>query len=334
MSNIHFITAAIVSSWVAGPWYGLNLALYFICVRILLGKWSIHGSRVLFVAATVQICLCTGHLVTMLVQLLQGLPVDEHGVGRLDNAYFRDQITHAHIAEEVFYITNSLVGDAIMIWRVYVVWEKNHMVYSPLLLLFVATGVSACIVMAHMAHLDLLNTQAAVLARWIEATWCLSIATQVLATLLIGFKLIAAARGQRKLGLMQSSLYISTFWVVIESGAGYTITTVLLLSFYVRGLNAGAICAAFLGQLSATAPYLMIVRAETNRQARKRKNRIPLPLYKTYSDGRQSSASFPRTSQGSSEYEIDRMPSVYASSGPHPPKAIQIMVETETQQSP
>ncbi|VDB92391.1 unnamed protein product [Peniophora sp. CBMAI 1063] len=329
MSDIKFVTSAIVSSWIVGPWFGLNLSLYFICARLLLRRWSMHGCRVLFMAATVQIGLCTGHLVAMFAQLLQGLPVDEQGVGRLDNAYFINQATHAHIAQEVIYITNSLVGDAIMIWRVYVVWSGNRFIFWPLLLLLLGTGISGYTAMAHLAHLDPFNAVFDIqVAQWIEATWCLSIATQILTTLLIGFKLIVAVREQRNIGLMQTSVYLSAFWAIIESGALYSLTTVMLLAFYVRGWSAGAICAAILGQLSATAPYLIVVRAEMNRQRHKRHQSTPLPNFNALTHGHRSPGTSPQASQAT-DYELDRIISPEMRSMGVSQKDLEIIIETD-----
>jgi hypothetical protein len=64
--------------------------------------------RMMLIVACVQFALSTGHVVTLLVQLIRGfvdVPVTPSGSsGSL--LYLLDQTTPEHIAQEVFYITN------------------------------------------------------------------------------------------------------------------------------------------------------------------------------------------------------------------------------------
>lgn len=50
-----------------------------------------------------QICLCTGNLATLLVQLIQGFITLD---GAVQLAYLVDQGTLKHVCQEFFYITN------------------------------------------------------------------------------------------------------------------------------------------------------------------------------------------------------------------------------------
>jgi len=262
--NLGAAGSAIASSWSVGPLYGLNLALYAACFQALYKREMSVGNRVLLLASTIQIGLCTGHVISLLVQLFRGIVINAQGIASVDNVYFVQQSTPEHVAQNILYITNSLMGDAVMIWRCYIVWNKKVYVYAPLLLLLLATGVSGY---AAMAHLALLPPSGLVfensISNWIEPTWSLSLATQVLSTSLIVTRILLASFRQRHSN--GQTYYSFIFWVIIESGALYSSTTIMLLAFYVTGEAAGAVCAAILGQLSATAPFLIIVRIEAKK---------------------------------------------------------------------
>ncbi|KAH9955923.1 hypothetical protein BC827DRAFT_823898 [Russula dissimulans] len=90
---------------------------------------------------------------------------------------------------------------------------------------------------------------------WLTASWCLSIATQFGATLLIGYRVWKSTQGTSK-GIGASRLAI--IWILIESGAIYSVTTILMLGF--SRANIGAIIVTVLGQISALGPTLIIVR--------------------------------------------------------------------------
>jgi len=64
----------------------------------------------MLLVATVQFLLATGHVVTLVVQLIRGF-----GGTSTRTLYLLDQATPEHIAQEFLYITNSLIGDAILI---------------------------------------------------------------------------------------------------------------------------------------------------------------------------------------------------------------------------
>jgi hypothetical protein len=80
---------------------------------------------------------------------------------------------------------------------------------------------------------------------WLLATWSLSIATQFGATVLIGYRFWKTIRWTSK-GIRASRL--SVLWILVESGALYSVTTIFLLGF--SSTNTGAIFAASLGQIS------------------------------------------------------------------------------------
>ena len=84
---------------------------------------------------------------------------------------------------------------------------------------------------------------------WLVATWVLSLATQLGATLLIGYKIWKSMRWNSQ-GVRASRF--SSLWILVESGALYSITTVFLLGF--SWSNTGAIFAASLGQISVRVP--------------------------------------------------------------------------------
>ncbi len=134
------------------------------------------------------------------------------------------------------------------------------------------TGYTALVNLAHLTPSD--TVFLARVHNWLIATWALSIATQLGATLLISYRFWKTIRWTTSKGLRTSRL--SILWILVESGALYSITTVFLLGF--SDTNTGAIFAASLGQISvcrlsiffslvsdvvlqALAPTLIIVRA-------------------------------------------------------------------------
>ena len=127
--------------------------------------------------------------------------------------------------------------------------------------LWSTTAVAGYIALANLAHLTLTGT--VFLARvhdWLLTTWSLSIVTQFGATLLIGYRFWRSVQWSSE-GTRASRL--SILWILIESGAIYSLTTVFLLGF--SSTNTGALFAAGLGQISVRLPpsprYSLMVSA-------------------------------------------------------------------------
>ncbi|KAH8984386.1 hypothetical protein EDB86DRAFT_153961 [Lactarius hatsudake] len=249
--------ASLVSSWVVGPLYGINICVYILCIHVLYMKGLRGLNLMMLIVASVQFALATGHVITLLVQLIRAFI---GAAGTLDGPsnYLLDQSTPEHVAQEVLYITNSLIGDAIMIWRLWIIWNRNFWLCVPFIVLCIASGVTGYTALVNLARLTPADT--VFLSRvhnWLIATWALSIATQLGATLLIGYRFWKSIQWNSSKGLRASRL--SVLWILVESGALYSVTTIFLLGF--SSTNTGAIFAASLGQISALAPTLIIVRA-------------------------------------------------------------------------
>lgn len=85
---------------------------------------------------------------------------------------------------------------------------------------------------------------------WALATWSLSIATQVSATLLIAWKVWYTHIGT--VGPHKSQKSLSIMWIILESGAVLSLGHIFLLAFYVHKITAGGVLVAMIGQLDVS----------------------------------------------------------------------------------
>ncbi|KAJ7699675.1 hypothetical protein B0H17DRAFT_1196280 [Mycena rosella] len=248
--------ATLMASWLAAVLYGMNVVLYICCVRVLYRRGLVGINRILLVLATLQFLISTGHNVTCVVQLIRGF-ITNGGTSSGPFIYFLDMASTEHVLQESFYIANSVIGDGILIWRMFIVWNRNWWLCGPFLALLTATTICGYIAVSHLARFAPLDPVfLAALGQWILSTWSLSLVTQVGATLLIAYRIWVNTAWNMKTG----SSHANVFWMVVESGAVYSFTTVILLALYVSKLNSGAIVGGALGQLSCLIPTSIIVR--------------------------------------------------------------------------
>ncbi|KAH9955926.1 hypothetical protein BC827DRAFT_1158019 [Russula dissimulans] len=161
-----------------------------------------------------------GHVITLVVQLVRAFLNPPWTSSKETSQYILNQREPERRAQTILYLTNSLIGDAILIWRLWIIWGRNLWLTIPFILLFIGTA-----------------------------------ATQFGATLLIGYRVWKSAQGSSK-GIGASRLAV--LWILVESGAIYSVTTILMLAF--SRANIGGILISALGQISALGPTLIIVR--------------------------------------------------------------------------
>ncbi|KAI0261129.1 hypothetical protein BC834DRAFT_1034999 [Gloeopeniophorella convolvens] len=251
--DLSWSMAALVSLWITGPLWGMNVCIFILCAHVLYIKGLKGSNLFMLIVATTQFALATGHAVTVLVQLIRSFA----GILTGPSLYILDQSTPEHVAQTVLYVTNSLIGDAILIWRLYIIWNRNFWLCVPFVILCIATAVSGYTAVANIAQLSTTGTVFLHNVHpWLLATWSLSIATQFGATLLIGYRFWRSIQWNLR-GIRASRLTV--LWTLVESGALYSVTTIFLLGF--SSSNTGALFANALGQISALAPTLIIVRA-------------------------------------------------------------------------
>ncbi|KIK54961.1 hypothetical protein GYMLUDRAFT_176450, partial [Collybiopsis luxurians FD-317 M1] len=192
----------------------------------------------LLVTSILQFMLSTMHVVSALIQLIQGFVSTAAATPGASTFYFLDMDT------------SSLIGDGILVWRVYMVWRKDLKIVILPILLLLGTTVCSCKSIFNLKTLNGLNPL--FLSRvisWLTALWAISLTTQALCTLLIAGRIWWDTRISKVAGF-GSRRQMSAAWTIVESGAIYSICTVVLMTLFLLHTQAGAIIGDPLGQIS------------------------------------------------------------------------------------
>ncbi|KZV63329.1 hypothetical protein PENSPDRAFT_213922 [Peniophora sp. CONT] len=263
MRDIGPVLCNLVEGWVVGPLFG-NVALFMIVANALHVRWRESTSaRWLLIVSILQLAISTGHVVVLLVRTIDAF-VYKDGAAR--EAFLSDERTPLHTAEQALYTFNDIIAGGILTWRCFVVWNYD---FKPCIILIascIGTAVSGIGSIVRLTTLPSNQTTffESSLKAWLTAFWVQSVVTQTVATGLIAWKIWTSISWRSKaVGTREWHALL----VFVESGALYSIGTILVLAFYLRSSNIGTIVAGMLGQLSATAPYLIIVRSEARRAA-------------------------------------------------------------------
>ncbi|KAK0458303.1 uncharacterized protein EV420DRAFT_1544872, partial [Desarmillaria tabescens] len=263
MNDLPSDYTSLVGVWCSSVLYG-TLVLYFSCVNLLIKRrwWFLLG------CATFQFIVSTIHITAGLRSLIEGFIWLKDPEGSI--AYWDNQTRWVNVMQEAAAITNCIACDAIMIWRLYVVWNKSVKVsVLPVLCGYTSIYLDS--------SLDLQPESIQVLYRWLQASYSLSLATQLSTTTLIAARIWWVSRRTRSWRASTAAKsYMDIIWMIVESGAISAITSTLFLAFFNTLGSISIIIGDSLGQISAIAPSLIIYRVGLDAQV-KIDNNVPLP---------------------------------------------------------
>ncbi|KAF8891393.1 hypothetical protein BD779DRAFT_1784783 [Infundibulicybe gibba] len=251
--------AGLVGMWCTSVLYGVNIVMYFTCVYVLLKRKSkgLGGVWVLLGSTTLQFILSTVYVAVALRMAIESFIWLTAAPGAAA-AYWADPSKPILAVSKGVYITNTLIGDTILVWRLYVVWGGKYYIHVFPAVMLVGTAVSGYISVAHLAHLTSVDALFLV-AKTLLVTWSLTIATQVSASALIAGRIWWISR-QPASATHLAHRSRPIIWMIIESGAIYTISTIILLILFDLKTQAGSIIADITLQIGAIIPTAIIVR--------------------------------------------------------------------------
>ncbi|KAI0296488.1 hypothetical protein B0F90DRAFT_1819923 [Multifurca ochricompacta] len=238
--------------------YGAYFIL-FILSMVMISKMRQAKRRInapIVIASTLLFLVCTAHFAIEFNHFY--ITLKEIGVN-----HYADE-TNPLIGADLLISVADLIGDAILIYRCWLIWGKNYFVIIIPSLCAVAGF--ACV--AEVSHLLLgINPSAPVapvaLVPLATAGYALPLATNAIVTLLIAFRIwyLSPESHPSLRGLHPPSRTARhVIAIVVESGFLYLITQILFVALFAAKHPAQAIIAVIAVQIYGIAPTLIIIR--------------------------------------------------------------------------
>ncbi|KAJ7508912.1 hypothetical protein B0H11DRAFT_2270484 [Mycena galericulata] len=222
--------------------YGIYVVSFGIAERRLLttdsGRWK-RRSEIRWVMLAVSILLFVNVTVGMSVATITMLDTFVFYTGT-DGSAHHDIFSHGSawqtMTKTFCVLFQSLLGDSVLIYRCYWLWNKSWAVIAlPLLIWFTNVALSMRIldVEPQISEGGVLST---VISPWFDAFWSLTISINIITTTLIVFRIWMVERQNKKfraqLALTTDSTLSLAMRNIIESGMIYTFASILELAFH------------------------------------------------------------------------------------------------------
>ncbi|OCH86630.1 hypothetical protein OBBRIDRAFT_796999 [Obba rivulosa] len=235
MAQLAFAASEVVAITFESLFYGLYMMLFKECVQVLLRKHKgdILSTRLAAVTGSLFV-LITWHLVIDITRLVVAFNVSTEIIGV--EVQFNDLRSLGSVMETSVYVAMTTVSDAFLLYRTFVIWNRNVGIMIVPMVLFVAdvgTGIAAA------CSLGLLNPgetfyvqhQTEITTAFFSTTLALNgICTALIASRIWWHQHMMAGLVLRT-GTSMSLNRVAT--IMVESGAIYSSTLAVMIATYV-----------------------------------------------------------------------------------------------------
>ncbi|KAI0271305.1 hypothetical protein BC834DRAFT_435993 [Gloeopeniophorella convolvens] len=234
--TISFSLSEIVALAVESFFFGIYFALFGSSVKVLFNKRKvISGSLPLLGLAGVLSVLITWHVVTDAVRMVFAFKGSQLSAGA--DLYYANVSSSLSLIKTALYLVITVLFDSFILYRCWIVWERNFLVIILPLMIFLAdigTGVASVQGLSKLTTADtvFIQKQEKITKSFLSAT----VAVNGLCTLLIAYRVWSRQRSMRDsrkaFGLTKESA------IIAESGAIYFTNLILVISTYTSKSNA------------------------------------------------------------------------------------------------
>ncbi|KAF5328502.1 hypothetical protein D9758_017327 [Tetrapyrgos nigripes] len=250
-------TAAIFALAFEWGFYGISLWMFVSTMRQLLaGAENIKMACIAFLFFVFS----TAHVIVDLVRMKIAF-IDKNTFLGEPAEYFANVATVMFLVRSSFYIAQTLLADAVVVYRCHVVWNpvSRWIFLIPLTLWMglLASSLGAC----YNLGVATKNFQSALggpeifqFAQWINAYFSMSLATNLVGTGLLAFRIWRVNRTTSE--FRETGFMLPVLRVVIDAGLLYTVTLTVTLIVFEAKSNAQTICLDIVSDIFNICPVL------------------------------------------------------------------------------
>jgi len=221
--------ATLAAALVEAICYGAFSILFGFTLYVLVYKRNGPINNLLLGALILMYVLATAHMGVVMARAVIGFVIVREKPGGT-TAYLAIVSNASNLVRSALYQTQTLVGDACMIYRCFIVWQRRPgIVALPLFLLAACAVTGYGIVIAFSKGQSAHNVYT--FGPWIDAFFATSLATNMYCTVMIALRIWIADRATGEFRQTENPLKPVVI-IVIESGAIYSSMLLGLMTSY------------------------------------------------------------------------------------------------------
>ncbi|KAG1737011.1 hypothetical protein EDB19DRAFT_1008378 [Suillus lakei] len=197
LAGIPLDTAAIMSSVLEGILYGFSVLMCIGTIWTFTYKRDMRDvNRPIAVVATLLFVLSTAHMVVVIVHVENGLVKYRDTFPGGPVAFFTDITQNTFVIKNAIYTLQTLLGDGVVIYRCYVVWQSVWVIILPCMMWcgVAASGVCSVYYFSQASIAEIENFFASRIGHWVAVFLASTLGTNMLSTGLLAYRIWMSER--------------------------------------------------------------------------------------------------------------------------------------------
>jgi len=260
MPDVGLDTAAIVSTVCEGILYGFSVLMFIGTL------WTmVHGStwkqvnHLMFVVAILLFILSSAHMAIDIKRIDEGFVTQRETYPGGPIAFFANSAQYTFVAKNAIYSFQTILGDGIVIYRCFKVWQSWWIIVFPMILWcsVAATAFGSVYTVAHSGSAD--SIFIARIGQWITAFYATTLACNFIATSLLAYRLWSIDQAAYGLRIGESRIR-PALMIVMDAGILYSATLFAALLCFVQKSNGQYVVLDMIMPIISISFYMIILR--------------------------------------------------------------------------
>jgi hypothetical protein len=223
--------AELIGVFVESLAYGVYLMVFNQCMSVLRKRYSRPSDYLVGTAVSLFI-LITAHLVIDILRNMQAFTADE-AVPNYPTKYYGTFDTWQNILKSTLYVAVTLVSDAFILYRSFILWGRNYLIATFPFLLFIADiaiGVFwvytlSLVVPGEDVFADALSIR-------VKIFYSITLAMNIICTSLIALKIFKIQKVVASFKNVNNDQVSRLLPIIVESGSVYSALLVIMIGTY------------------------------------------------------------------------------------------------------
>ncbi|KAJ3563353.1 hypothetical protein NP233_g8994 [Leucocoprinus birnbaumii] len=263
LPNFPIDKAYLIASWCAAALWGSFTFIFISCMISVLGTRSGRPRNLVIIGGVIIMYgLATTHVSLTLVRNIEAFIVHVQNPGPV--LYLADIGQGINRSKDMIYITEIVLGDSVLLWRCFMVWNRNYYVVAFPAIMILGTAISGY---GAVGRYFTPNPYELASIKWAKGMLVISMVTNILLTSLTAGRIWKLSRDFSGMSFSTSSIrYNHVILLIVESGVIMTISKSLEFILFelsppdgLVGLNALYIVMDCMPQIMGICPTFIIM---------------------------------------------------------------------------
>jgi hypothetical protein len=255
-------TAAIFSTTMEAILYGFSVLMFVGTMWTLTYKRRMKEiNRPIALVAFMLLILSTAHMIVDIIRIEQGLVTYRDTFPGGPAAFFADISQITFVVKNIIYTMQTMVGDGMVIYRCYVVWQSVWIVIVPSLLWF---GITVCGSIAVYSVSQVTSEGANIFAKatgqWITAFYAMTLASNLWSSGFLAYRIWSMERNVSAIRTSRRGSMMPIVRVLADAAILYSVTLLSALVCFVEANNGQYVILDMIMPIISIAFYMVIIR--------------------------------------------------------------------------